>query len=166
MKIFKSLLIISIIASLAFVSVHKYYVSITKIEYVEEKQSVQIITRIFTDDFERLLKERYNNNIVLASKQDETAIDNLIEKYLLSRFKISINDKTSKLNFIGKEYDEDVVQCYLEIENVKDIKSFSVENSTLFDLFSDQKNIVRTFINGKHKSFILIPENDKGMLNF
>jgi hypothetical protein len=59
-----------------------------------------------------------------------------------------------------------VVQCYLEIEKVGSIKSFSVENSVLYDLFSDQKNIVRTHINDKNKSFILIPENDKGMLNF
>ena len=52
------------------------------------------------------------------------------------------------------------------LEKVESIKSFSVENNVLYDLFSDQKNIVRTHINGKDKSFILIPENDKGMLNF
>ncbi|WP_034061370.1 DUF6702 family protein [Lacinutrix jangbogonensis] len=166
MKIFKSVLVLVVIASLSFESVHKYYVSITKIEYVKGQQSVQIITRIFIDDFEELLKERYNDKIVLASNTDETEIDNYIKKYLLSRLKININGKSSIIKFIGKEYDEDVIQCYLEIENVESIKSFSVENSVLYDMFSDQKNIVRTHINGKHKSFILIPENDKGMLNF
>jgi len=166
MKIFKWLLILSIITSFAFVSVHKYYVSITKIEYVKEKKSVQIISRIFIDDLENLLKERFDKNIVLASKTDETIIDGYIKEYLLSRLKITINKNESNIVFIGKKYDEDVVQCYLEIENIKHIKSFSVENKTLFDVFSDQKNIVRTNINGKQKSFILIPENDKGMLNF
>lgn len=166
MKIIKIFLVLSIVLSLAYISAHKYYVSITKIEYVKEKQSVQIITRIFIDDFERLLKERYDNEIVLASNNDETQIDKYIEKYLLSKFKITINEQESILNFIGKEYDGDVVQCYLEIENIKNIKSFSVENSVLYDMFSDQKNIVRTFINAKHKSFILIPENSIGMLNF
>ena len=67
MKIIKSLLILAIITSIAFVSAHKYYVSITKIEYVSEKQSVQIITRIFIDDLEKLLKERFDNSIVLNS---------------------------------------------------------------------------------------------------
>ncbi|MDG1714704.1 DUF6702 family protein [Lacinutrix sp.] len=166
MKIIKSLLILAIITSIAFVSAHKYYVSITKIEYVSEKQSVQIITRIFIDDLEKLLKERFDNSIVLNSNTNEDQIDNYIEKYLYSRIVILINGKESTLNFIGKEYDDDVVQCYIEIENVASIKSFEIENKVLFDLFSDQKNIVRTKINGKNKSFILIPENDKGMLNF
>ena len=166
MKIIKPLLVLAILASMAFASAHKYYVSITKIEYVKEQKSLQIITRIFIDDFEKLLKERYNNKIVLASNTEETEIDNHIKKYLLSRLKININGNKSVIKFIGKEYDDDVVQCYLEIENIENIKSFSIENSVLYDMFSEQKNIVRTQINGKYKSFILIPGNDKGMLNF
>ncbi|OIQ21504.1 DUF6702 family protein [Lacinutrix sp. MedPE-SW] len=166
MKFLKIILAVALISSLAFTAVHKYYVSITKIEYVKEKKSVQIITRIFIDDFERLLRERYDDTIILASNQDETQIDRYIEKYVLSRFKISINGKLVSVQFIGKEYDEDVVQCYLEVENIEAIKSFEIENKILFDVFSDQKNIVRTHINGKHKSFILIPEKHKGMLNF
>jgi len=166
MRFLKIIVILSIITSFAFAGVHKYYVSITKIEYVKEKQSVQIITRVFIDDFERLLQERFDESIILASKKAETQIDKYIEKYLLSKFKISINSNNAIIKFIGKEYDEDVVQCYLEIENVESIKSFSIENKTLFDIFSDQKNIIRTNINNRNKSFILIPENDKGMLNF
>jgi hypothetical protein len=166
MKIIKSLFVLAILTSLAFVSAHKYYVSITKIEYVKEKQSVQIITRVFIDDFEKLLKERFDSKITLNVNTNEEQIEAYIETYLLSRFKISINGAEPVMRFIGKEYDEDVVQCYLEIENVENIKTFEVENKVLFDAFSDQKNIVRTNINGKHKSFILIPENDKGMLNF
>ena len=166
MKIFKSVLVLALIMSLAFASAHKYYVSITKIEYIKDQQSVQIITRIFIDDFEMLLKERFDDKIVLDINTDETQIDSYIKKYLLSRLKIDNNGKQSIIKFIGKEYDGDVVQCYLEIEKVESIKSFSVENSVLYDLFSDQKNIVRTHINAKNKSFILIPENDKGMLNF
>ncbi|MEJ6793313.1 MAG: peptidase E [Lacinutrix sp.] len=166
MKIIKSFLLLAIIASLAFVSAHKYYVSITKIEYISEKQSVQIITRVFIDDFEKLLKERYNNSIVLNTNTKEDQIDNYIASYLLSRIIISINGKESEIKFIGKEYDGDVVQCYLEVENIDKISSFKIENKVLFDMFSDQKNIVRLKINDRTKSFILIPENNKGMLNF
>lgn len=42
-----------------FYTVHKYYVSVIQIDYLETKQSVQIITRIFTDDFDRF-KEKGN----------------------------------------------------------------------------------------------------------
>jgi len=153
-------------SSMAFTTLHKYYVSITKIEYVKEQKSVQIITRVFIDDLERLLRERFDESIVLASGKDEQQIDNYIKKYVLSKMKISINESESSIKFLGKEYDEDVVQCYMEIENVSVINSFEIENKLLFDVFSEQKNIVRTSINKKAKSFILIPEKDKGMLNF
>ena len=166
MKFFKSLVLLFLLSTMAFTTLHKYYVSITKIEYVKEQKSIQIITRIFTDDLERLLKERFDDSIVLASGKDEKQIDSYIQKYMLSKINISINGKESTVNFLGKEYDEDVVQCYMEIENVNVINSFEIENKLLFDVFNEQKNIVRTSINKKNKSFILIPENDKGMLNF
>ncbi|WAC01501.1 hypothetical protein N7U66_16050 [Lacinutrix neustonica] len=83
-----------------------------------------------------------------------------------SKLKISINGEAVQYVFLGKEYDEDIVQCYLEILNVESIATFEITNKVLFDVFEEQKNVVRTHINSKHKSFILIPQNDKGMLNF
>ena len=162
----KSLLILLILSLFAFIAVHKYYVSVTQIDYIKEKKSVQITSRIFIDDFEKLLRERYDQSITLAKDQDEKQIDLYIEKYLKSKLKININNKPVNLVFIGKEYEDDIMNCYLEIENISEITSFEVVNEVLFDMFKEQKNIVRTFINSKHKSFVLIPEKDKGMLNF
>ncbi|WP_028290588.1 DUF6702 family protein [Olleya sp. ITB9] len=166
MKPIKYLLIFSLFTLFSFTAVHKYYVSITQIEYVKDKQSVQIITRIFVDDFEKLLRKRYDKTIVLNDGKDETLIDGYIKKYLLQKLEININNTPKTLAFIGKEYDDDIVYCYLEIENVKAINSFEVKNTVLFDVFPDQKNIVRNNINGKNKTFVLIPEKDKGLLNF
>ena len=166
MKLYQVLLILAITLFLSFTSFHKYYVSITEIEYVKEKKSVQVITRIFIDDFQRLLKERYDDAIELDEGQDEVLIDSYIKKYLKSRINISINKSEQELEFIGKEYDTDIVYCYFEIENIAEINSFKIVNTTLFDSFSDQKNVVRTNINNKNKTFVLIPENNKGMLNF
>jgi len=151
---------------IAATSIHKFYVSTTKIEYVVEKQSVQIITRIFIDDFERVLQERYDETIILSEKDESEVIQAHIKRYLKARINIKINDIDSKLVFLGKEYDNDIMICYLEIENVSNIKSIEISNTVLFDLYSDQQNILRTKINSKNKSFILIKENDKGLLNF
>ncbi len=151
---------------LATTSIHKFYVSITKIEYVSEKQSVQIITRIFIDDFENVLRKRYDETIILSEKDESEIIQAHIERYLKARINIKINDIDSKLVFLGKEYDNDIMICYLEIENVSNIKSMEISNTILFDLNSEQQNIIRTKINSKNKSFILIKENDKGLLNF
>lgn len=166
MNISKAIVVASMIPLLAFSSLHKYYVSVTKVEHIKEKQTVQITSRIFIDDFEKLLRARYEDALVLNSGQREAQIDIYIQKYLKSKLQISINKDQKLLTYLGKAYEEDEVVCYLEIENVPKITEFEVQNQLLFDMFQKQKNIVRTFINNRHKTFVLIPENDKGLLNF
>jgi len=151
---------------LAFTAMHKYYVSVTQIEYVKNKQSVQIITRIFLDDFEDILQLRYDEELFLGPQSETNEANFYVERYLKSKMVIRINGQEKVLKYIGKEYDKDIVICYLEVEGVKNIDTFEIENGVLFDLFPEQQNIVRTKINSKNKSFILIKENDKALLNF
>lgn len=151
---------------LSFTAVHKYYVSVTQIDYLPEKQSVQITSRIFIDDLEKLLRERYDKDITLATKNESPKVAAYIEKYLKEKLKIKINNKEVSLNFIGKQYDTDIIKCYLEIEGVKTIESIEISNQILFDIFSDQQNIIKTKINAQQKSFILFPQNTSNILEF
>ena len=166
MKTLKFALIFFALPLMAITSVHKFYVSVTQIEYVEDKASVQIISRIFIDDLENLLRTRYDETITLNVDKEVTTSDFYIEKYLKEKLKIDINGEAKVFTYIGKEYEDDIVFCYLEITDIKQINTFTVTNQILQDLFEEQENIVRTYINSKHKSFILTKENDKGMLNF
>ncbi len=166
MKVFKFLIIIFIIPLFAFTSMHKYYISVTQINYVKEKESVQITSRLFIDDFENALKTNYDENILLAEKDEAKIIDTYMQRYLQDKIKLRINNKAVTFNFIGKEYEGDIVRCYLEVEHVKSIESFSITNSVLFDLQKDQQNIVKTNINSNNKSVILTYDNPNALLKF
>ncbi|KAB1067798.1 peptidase E [Tamlana haliotis] len=166
MKLNKLLLLLLILPLCAFSSLHKYYISVTQVEFVEEKQSVQIISRIFIDDFELLLRERYDEGITLAGENETPTADTYITKYLKDKINIKINGVDMTLKFIGKTYEADIMKCYLEIEGVRAVKTFEMSNKVLFDLFSDQQNIVKTKINSKQKSFILYAQKDSNMLKF
>ena len=166
MKVFKFLIIIFIIPLFAFTSMHKYYISVTQINYVKEKESVQITSRLFIDDFENALKTNYDENIILAEKDEAKIIDTYMQRYLQDKIKLRINNKAVTFNFIGKEYEGDIVRCYLEVEHVKSIEFFSITNSVLFDLQKDQQNIVKTNINSKNKSVILTYNNPNALLKF
>lgn len=166
MRAIKILLITLILPLLSFTSMHEYYVSVTEIEYVKEKKSVQIITRVFVDDFEKVLRERYDETIMLGEGKNEVMANKYIERYLRTKFVVEVNDQEMKYNFLGKEYEDDIVYCYLEISNVEAIETFRIKNQILFDLFPDQQNIVKTKINGENKSFVLIPVKDSRVLNF
>lgn len=166
MKQFKVLLLVVIFPLLSFTALHKYYVSVTEIEYVKEQKAIQITSRIFIDDFEKLLRERYDKDITLAIEDEISTVNYYIEKYLKEKIKIRINDEEIEFKFLGKEYEDDIMICYLEIENMHHISSIHVINRILFDAFSDQQNIVRFKINSINKSFLLTKDNDKGMLKF
>lgn len=163
---FKLLLLIIILPLISFTALHKYYVSVTEIEYVSEQKSVQIISRIFIDDFESLLRNRYDERLTLDLENEDDLVNYYTEKYLKEKLKITINGQSVEFNFIGKEYEEDIMLSYLEIVDVDDISSIQVTNRILFELFPEHKNIVRFKINSKNKSILLIKENDKGLLNF
>jgi hypothetical protein len=141
-------------------------VSVTQVNYVKEQQSVQIISRIFIDDFENLLRKRFDDNITLAGNDEPQISNTYIETYLKEKIKVKINNENTNIKFIGKEYDGDIMRCYLEIESVKNINSFEISNEVLFDLFEDQQNIVKTKINSKQKSVILSSNNKYVVLKF
>lgn len=145
---------------------HDYYFSLTEIEFVEDQKSVQIITKIFTDDIEKLLQERYDDTIVLDAGNDESNIDLFIIKYLSEKIKIKINDRDYNFKFIGKEYDEFSVYCYMEIDDVDKIEQIKVTNAVLQDQFEKQENLVKVSAYGQNKSINLIINNPTGVFKF
>ncbi|MEX0313779.1 MAG: DUF6702 family protein [Allomuricauda sp.] len=155
------------VLSLSFSTAHKFYVSVTNVAYSEKNKAFQITSRIFIDDLEQVLEERYGINPELATDKEAKIADEYINKYFKTKFAIELNDKIVPFTFLGKQYDNDVAICYLEIADVdlEDVKTLSVQNEILTDLFDEQQNIVHIKWQGHKKSFVLIKENNKGMLN-
>ncbi|RMB56367.1 peptidase E [Dokdonia sinensis] len=145
---------------------HKYYLSVTDVTHNPEAESLQIITRLFYDDLEAVLQERYDKSIVVDATADQEKLDRYLQKYMRAKLEVSINGFEQEQSFIGKEYEDDYVVVYIEIENVATIHDVSINNELLMDLFPDQKNMMHTEINGKKKSFLLIKGNAKAVLNF
>lgn len=168
MKSFKTILLVlaGVFVLFSFSRVHEYYISLMQIEYVPEKESVQIISRLFVDDFENTLRARYNENITFGGKNETENIDQYIERYLKDKLLIKINGKKVDFSYIGNESDIDIVKCYLEIEGIKSIDTFEITNKLLFDFIEQQQNIVKTKINSQQKSLILTFQKDTAVLKF
>jgi hypothetical protein len=151
----------------SFATIHKFYVSVTNINYSEKTDALQITSRIFIDDLEALMKERYDIEAALGTEKESVIADDYIQKYLKAKFVLELNEKTVAYNYIGKNYDNDVVIIYLEVPDIgfSELNSMSIQNEVLTDLYEEQKNLVHVKWKGKKKSFVLIRENNKGMLN-
>ncbi|MAO11537.1 MAG: hypothetical protein CMC07_11865 [Flavobacteriaceae bacterium] len=145
---------------------HKFYVSTTNIEYVAKKESLQIITKIFIDDIEDVLQKRYSPSISIATTKEKEEDREYLKKYILQKLKINVNGKPAKLNYIGRDYDIDVVNAYIEITGVTELNSIEIKNEVLFDLFDEQQNIIHIKTPETRRSLILDANNPKDMLNF
>lgn len=160
------LLLLALLPLLSFNVAHKFYVSATDIKYNEEKQSLQIISHVFTDDLEDLLKTRYSKELFLTEEREHSSADKYVERYFMDKFSISVNGQKRSLNYIGKEYDKDQLLVYIEVEDVEPMNKIRVENAILTDLFPEQKNVVKVSNSGKVKSLLLMRDALQGTINF
>ncbi len=166
MKFFRIATLLLLFSLFTAATAHKFYVSITKIEYVQEKESLQIITKIFTDDIEDVLQERYSPDISLGTK-NETATDvAYLKKYIFQKLQIHVNGKPETFTFVGIAYENDVMKVYLEITGIADLKTLEIENEILFDMFDEQQNIIHLKTPKNRRSLVLDKDNPKGLLNF
>ena len=167
MKSLKRLLFLAVLPLFAFVTVHKFYISVTNVDYSEKDKAVQIITRIFVNDMNAVLTERYGVETKLGTDRETKVDSEYLEKYLRAKFVVEINGKTVPYNLIGKKYDTDMIILYLEVPKIelKNLSSIAVENEILTDLYDEQQNVVHFKIDGKKKSYVLVKSDTKGMLN-
>jgi len=87
-----------------------------------------------------------------------------MEMIFKQKLKVWIDGKEVSFNYIGREYDVDIVNAYIEIPNVKNPKTITVEYKILFELFSDQQNIIHIKSNNYRRSLLLDRDNPKEML--
>lgn len=162
-----SAIIISVLLLSSF-AVHKYYVSITQINYSGKDKALQITSRIFIDDLERLLKQRYGIDAKLGTKKEHSNVDSYIEKYLKKTFTLEVNNTPVTYTYLGKEYDVDIMKCYIEVKEIskKDLKNITVSNTLLFDIYPEQQNIIHFKVGDDRKTTILTKGNDKDVLKF
>ncbi len=166
MKPIRLLLLLVMFPLITAASLHKFYVTTTKIEYVSEKKSLQIISKIFIDDIEDVLQLRYDPNVSLATKKERKVDSEYLKKYVLQKFNVRLDGKEIVLNYIGREYENDMVKVYLEAIPVADFEEIEVENKILLDLTSEQQNIIHIKHHDIRRSLVLNTENPNGLLNF
>jgi hypothetical protein len=166
MKFWKKGFLILFLPLMAFATVHKFYVSVTNISYSEKDDALQITSRVFIDDLEKVLEVRYGIKADLATDNESELADEYLEKYLRQKFVIEINGENRPFDFIGRKYDNDLMIYYFEIAkiNLPSVTSIQIENEILTDLYDEQQNVVHFKIKGKKKSFVLVKSDTKGML--
>ena len=154
MKLKKTTVLLFIIPLLSF-SAHKYFLSLTQINYKNESKSIQIIINVFMDDIESAINKDFNINLQLTTKNELADNNTYFEKYLKQKLFFKVNDIEKDFNYIGKEYDGDLIFFYLEIENINSLETINVINDILTTHFPRQQNLVKLKVDKTQKSKFL-----------
>ncbi len=163
---FKFLLVFLLIGLSSFSAAHKFYLSVTEMEYSEKSESLKITSHIFIDDLEDLLQTRYDKSIRLSQTNESAKVSSLIKKYLDKKLEVEIDGKVFQMKYLGKVYEDDMALLFLEIEHVSSFRSIAIKNAILTDMYSEQKNLVHVAYKGTTKSLILNKEKQEDVLNF
>ena len=160
--------LISISLLVFFISafgLHKYYISLTQINYVEDQKSLQLTTSVFIDDLENVLRKTYDTMVTIG-ETDNQLLDSLYRNYLNNHLKVSIEGREINLNLLLAEEETDEVFFYIEGENIDTFTEMEVVNSMFVSQIFEQQNIIKTYVNGKHKSLILNRQKTKAIFNY
>ena len=72
---------------------HKFYVSVTQIDFVPNKKRVEITSRIFIDDLEKALERKFKKKFYLTTSNEIENADVLIQEYLKEKIKQGENSE-------------------------------------------------------------------------
>ena len=165
MTFLKKFLIFLLLPLFAF-SAHKYYLSLTEINYNPKEKSFQIVMNVFMDDIELALNKKYEIDLQLTTKKELKDNDVYFKKYLKEYFSVAVNNQNTDYLYLGKEYDGNIVYFYLEILNIENIKTVTIKNEVLIKNFEKQQNLIKVNVGANKKSKLLTKDNSKTVLKF
>ncbi len=157
---------ISIIYSL-IILLHPIHLSVTEIEYSEKDKALQITSRIFIDDLELSLRNKLKQpDLDILQPKNGLTIDQMASDYLNDHLKIKLDGKPQILKLLAHEIEDVALVFYMEIENVKKIKSLEVHNDVIMETHEDQSNIVHVTYLSPIKSVRLLRDKPSEVFKF
>ena len=139
-------------ASIQMQNAHPIYVSVVEIEHNAKAHTLQVSYKIFTDDFEKTLRNSTNLKVDLINPTDRAQMNNLVNAYLQKHFTLKINGKVTSLHFLGFEEIEEGIYSYLEADNITEVKTVEIFNNVLYEYQPQQMGIFHCNVKGVTKS--------------
>jgi hypothetical protein len=144
----------ALLAQLSFLPInadHAFHLSKTDIVFKPKEKSLQITMHVFIDDLEIALEKQGQKSLAIGTEKEKAGVNDLVFTYLKQNFSLTLNGKKANYTFVGKEAttDRQALWVYLEVNNIKNIKTLTVDNKVLTEVHSDQKNMVQVMVPSK-----------------
>ncbi len=138
---------------------HKFYLSVTQMEFDADKNRITAISRVFVDDLEETLRQRYDVQLALGTDREDEKASFYIRRYVEQKLTVEINNVPLKFSFAGFTYQNDQIVLLSEFSIIdSDEYEIKVTNTLITDAYSEQQNLVHFRMNQKKQSEVLTKE--------
>ncbi len=145
------LLIVCFLAFLPAGRSHKFYTSITQLEYNLQTKSAEIMMRVFWDDWESALSNFTGKKI----RMDDKDIEAVSLKYLEQYFRLSnAKNKARSLHMVGVELQKDMAVIYLEASFPEGLHQARISQLCLTEQFDTQVNLVNVIDDTRRQTLV------------
>jgi hypothetical protein len=131
---------------------HPLYITVTEVNHNPKDKTLEISCKMFTNDFEAVLEKTSHVKVDLSDARNKAANDKLIADYVGKHLQLKVDGRTVSFHFIGSEQQEDGTWSYFQVDNVPSVKKLDINNSLLYDEFSQEINIMHVSVGGNKKS--------------
>lgn len=132
--------------------VHPLYITVTDIDHNARDKTLEISCKMFTNDFEAALEKTTHTKVDLSDPKNKTNTDKLIADYITKHLIIKVDGHPVTLQFVGSEKESDGTWSYFQVNNVPTVKKLEVNNTLLYESFSQEINIMHASSGGVKKS--------------
>lgn len=147
-------------------NVHPIFVSVVEIEHNATDKTLEVSCKIFTDDFEKALRDTYKTHVDLVDPKTHEAMGKLVSDYVIKHLSLQVNGKASTLQYKGYEQIEEAIYSYYQVDEVPTVKKISVKDNILYEFKPEQIQLLHITVNGNRKSTKLQNPEDKVSIEF
>jgi hypothetical protein len=134
---------------------HPIHVSVVNLDYSSDSNRINLSIRLFYDDFQSLINYKYNTildfkkSVRMTSKEQQAIIS-----YIHSSFVITDQNNNDILTeFTGWKVEDVSVWLYFCAKTEPGFQLTQLKNVLMLELFTDQKNLVITHLQGNEQGF-------------
>lgn len=139
-----------------FSLLHPVHVSLLNIDLNPETGKIEIVFKLFSDDFEHIIMNKYNVDLDITSKVDPGEKTEFINRYIYEAFELRINGtKIDNWEYTGNQMNEEAIWLYYQNSWPGKMKEVTVINSVMMDIYEDQTNMIIVSWPGKQNGYCL-----------
>lgn len=134
---------------------HPFFVSVTEVDHNAQDKTLEISSKIFTDDLEAVLLKNYGTLVDFKKTGEKASQDKLVADYVKKHLSLKADGKQLTLEYVGFEEEREAIWVYCQVSGVASVKKLEMDVSILHDYTNSQINLVHATVGGDRKSYKL-----------